>query len=116
MILFTLNWALNFVLQKILGYYGLVKNSTLLKVVYSRWRKASSEARDSVSGNLLGEIDKELDEQTALFERVLVLGHALAVDVLDVAVLDDFTRNGGQDQLAVVQSLDTLLEAAQRLH
>lgn len=71
-------------------------------------RQAVLQRRDDLWGQRLGELHPELQDHAALLEGVLVLGHALVEDALDVAVLHHLAGQRRYHEVPVVQGADHL--------
>ncbi|GMT08330.1 hypothetical protein PENTCL1PPCAC_30504, partial [Pristionchus entomophagus] len=79
-------------------------------------RQQLAEHPSAVVVERRGERNSELDDEVALVGGVAVVRHALRLDHLHVAVVDHLARQGGVEDLAVVERRDHAVEAAQRLH
>merc|ERR1719154_212964 len=75
-----------------------------------------TEHLDIVMSKPLREGNLKHDDEPPLLLGVLVPRHAFVHHTLDGFVLDDFSRNGADDDDPIIQRLDGFLEATQRLY
>jgi hypothetical protein len=74
------------------------------------------EVSDELSRDCVRKNDVELNDETALFKWIFELGHAFAHHALDFVVFDHFAWQTRDDKIALIECLDDLLEAAERLN
>merc|ERR1719403_663066 len=79
------------------------------------WRQNFSKSFSNFGVQHRREDHIKLEDHPPLLERVPVLWHALALDLLQVASLDDLSSNSLYDESSVVKSLYCLLHAGERL-
>merc|ERR1719340_181275 len=79
------------------------------------WRKDFRQSISNLGVEVGREDHVELQDHPPLLEWVSVLRHALTLNLLQVASLDDFSSNSLDDEGSIVQRLNCLLHTSKRL-
>merc|ERR1719340_276165 len=79
------------------------------------WRKDFRQSISNLGVEVGREDHVELEDHPPLLKWVSVLRHSLALNLLQVASLDDFSSNSLDDEGSIVQRLNCLLHTSKRL-